>query len=47
MSAATEIETYRGVVYPWQMDHMDHMNVQFLYRRFDEATWHPVCRARE
>jgi acyl-CoA thioester hydrolase len=40
MSAETEIETYRGVVYPWQMDHMDHMNVQFYTARFDEATWH-------
>jgi acyl-CoA thioester hydrolase len=34
------IETYRGVVYPWQMDHMDHMNVQFYTACFDEATWH-------
>ena len=34
------IETYRGVVYPWQMDQMDHMNVQFYTARFDEATWH-------
>ena len=34
------IETHRGVVYPWQMDHMDHMNVQFYTARFDEATWH-------
>jgi acyl-CoA thioester hydrolase len=34
------LETYRGVVYPWQMDHMDHMNVQFYTARFDEATWH-------
>lgn len=40
MSATTGIETYRGVVYPWQMDHMDHMNVQFYTARFDEATWH-------
>ncbi|MEK7361853.1 MAG: thioesterase family protein [Pseudomonadota bacterium] len=40
MSVRTEIETYRGVVYPWQMDHMDHMNVQFYTARFDEATWH-------
>jgi acyl-CoA thioester hydrolase len=40
MSAETKIETYRGVVYPWQMDHMDHMNVQFYTARFDEATWH-------
>ena len=34
------IETCRGVIYPWQMDHMDHMNVQFYTARFDEATWH-------
>ena len=40
MAAATQIETYRGVVYPWQLDHMDHMNVQFYTARFDEATWH-------
>jgi len=40
MSAETAIETYRGVVYPWQLDHMDHMNVQFYTARFDEATWH-------
>ena len=40
MASDTAIETYRGVVYPWQMDHMDHMNVQFYTARFDEATWH-------
>jgi len=40
MPVSTVIETYRGVVYPWQMDHMDHMNVQFYTARFDEATWH-------
>jgi acyl-CoA thioester hydrolase len=34
------IETYRGVVYPWHLDHMGHMNVQFYTARFDEATWH-------
>jgi acyl-CoA thioester hydrolase len=33
------IETYKGVVYPWQCDHMDHMNVQFYAAKFDEATW--------
>jgi acyl-CoA thioester hydrolase len=33
-------ETYRGVVYPWHLDHMGHMNVQFYTARFDEATWH-------
>lgn len=40
MPAETALETYRGAVYPWQMDHMDHMNVQFYTARFDEATWH-------
>ncbi len=34
------IETYRGVVYPNQIDHMDHMNVQWYTSKFDEATWH-------
>lgn len=34
------IETYRGFVYPWAMDHIGHMNVQFYTARFDEATWH-------
>ena len=34
------IETYRGFAYPWQMDHMGHMNVQFYVGKFDEASWH-------
>ncbi|MCL4800547.1 MAG: acyl-CoA thioesterase [Burkholderiales bacterium] len=44
--AATEraFETARGVVYPWQMDHVGHMNVQFYTARFDEATWHFFAR---
>ncbi|MBE0613984.1 MAG: thioesterase family protein [Burkholderiales bacterium] len=40
MSAETAIETYRGVVYPWHLDQMDHMNVQFYTAFFDAATWH-------
>jgi acyl-CoA thioester hydrolase len=32
-------ETYRGAVYPWECDHMGHMNVRFYQSRFDEATW--------
>lgn len=32
-------ETFRGVVYPWECDHMGHMNVRFYQARFDEATW--------
>ena len=31
--------TYRGVVYPWQCDHMGHMNVMWYTSKFDEATW--------
>ena len=33
------IETCRGVVYPWQCDHMGHMNVMWYVGKFDEATW--------
>jgi acyl-CoA thioester hydrolase len=38
------IETYRGVVYPWSMDHVGHMNVASYTARFDEATWHFLGR---
>jgi len=31
--------TYRGTVYPWECDHMGHMNVRFYVAKFDEATW--------
>lgn len=31
--------TYRGTVYPWHCDHMDHMNVMGYVGKFDEATW--------
>lgn len=33
------IETYRGTVYPWHCDHMEHMNVMWYVGKFDEATW--------
>jgi len=33
------IETARSVVYPWQCDHMGHMNVMWYTGKFDEATW--------
>ena len=33
------IETYRGMVYPNQLDNMGHMNVQWYAAKFDEATW--------
>lgn len=31
--------TYRGVVYPWQCDHIGHMNVMWYVGKFDEASW--------
>lgn len=34
------IETYRGIVYPAQLDHIGHMNIQYYTSKFDEATWH-------
>ena len=39
-STATAILTSLGVVYPWQCDHMGHMNVMWYTGKFDEATWH-------
>ncbi len=33
------LDTYRGTVYPWHCDHMDHMNVMYYVGKFDEATW--------
>ncbi len=33
------IKTYQGTVYPWNCDHMNHMNVQFYVGKFDQATW--------
>mgnify|MGYP005810211967 CR=1 FL=1 len=36
--------TYRGVVYPWQCDHMGHMNVMWYTSKFDEATWNLFAR---
>ncbi len=35
----SELLTYRGVVYPWQCDHMGHMNVMRYMSKFDEAAW--------
>ena len=33
------IKTYQGTIYPWNCDHMNHMNVKFYVEKFDEATW--------
>ena len=31
--------TYKGAVYPWHCDHMNHMNVMWYAYLFDKATW--------
>src|SRR5215469_12358109 len=31
--------TFRGVVYPWHLDHMNHMNVQHYVGMFDQSSW--------
>lgn len=38
------IETYRGTVYPWQCDHIGHMNVMWYVGKFDEGTWNFLAR---
>src|SRR6266478_5505278 len=35
----SELLTYRGTIYPWQCDHMGHMNVMWYVGKFDEASW--------
>lgn len=40
----TPVETYRGVVYPWQCDGMGHMNTQFYSALYDGATLHFLAR---
>jgi len=39
------METYRGVVYPNQIDHMGHMNVQWHTEKFHSGTWHLFSEA--
>jgi acyl-CoA thioester hydrolase len=36
--------TYRGAVYPWQCDHIGHMNVMWYTAKFDEANWNMFAR---
>jgi len=36
--------TYRGTVYPWQCDHVGHMNVMWYVGKFDEANWNFIAR---
>ena len=39
-----EEATYRGTVYPWQCDHVGHMNIMWYVGKFDEATWNFFAR---
>ena len=34
------IETFRGVVFPYQCDHQGHMNVMHYMGMFDQGGWH-------
>ena len=43
LSPVKPIETYRGAVYPWQCDHIGHMNVMWYVGKFDEASWHMMA----
>jgi acyl-CoA thioester hydrolase len=35
---------YRGTVYPWQCDHVGHMNIMWYVGKFDEANWSFLAR---
>jgi acyl-CoA thioester hydrolase len=35
----SEVITYKGTVYPWQCDHVGHMNIMWYVGKFDEANW--------
>ena len=36
--------TYCGAVYPWQCDHVGHMNIMWYVGKFDEANWNLFAR---
>jgi acyl-CoA thioester hydrolase len=40
----TSAPTYRGTVYPWQCDHVGHMNIMWYVGKFDEANWNLFAR---
>lgn len=39
------VETYRGVIYPWQCDHLGHMNVMHYSGMFDQGGHHLLAAA--
>ena len=36
--------TYCSTVYPWQCDHVGHMNIMWYVGKFDEANWNLFAR---
>lgn len=38
-SASADMVTYRGTTYPWQCDHVGHVNIMWYCSKFDEANW--------
>jgi len=44
MGEAAWIETYRGMVYPWQCDHQGHLTTMHYLGMFDQAGWHLLSR---
>jgi acyl-CoA thioester hydrolase len=38
------IETFRGMVYPWQCDHQGHLTTMHYLGMFDQAGWHLLNR---
>ena len=41
---AVQFVTYRGATYPWQCDHMGHMNIMWYVNKFDEANWNTFAK---
>jgi acyl-CoA thioester hydrolase len=38
-STTADMVTYRGTTYPWQCDHIGHLNIMWYVSKFDEANW--------
>ena len=38
MTVASWLETYRGTVYPWEVDIVEHLTVAYYFERFADAT---------
>src|SRR3989442_12923825 len=38
MNETSWLETYRGMVYRWEVDPVDHFTVAFYFARFEDAT---------